>query len=161
MKGVTLLSDIFTMFMVVIVIIIISSLIWIFTEIYVVSSQLGVVKPREATIRIFYNPVKYESTLLAFLELEYQGISMKKILNAVAIQEDKRVWLPEFNKFVDVSSIAAVFFNQMLPDKAYILKIRDPEVVIDTSSSSSHWQKTSIELFVLDGKPVDLELYVG
>lgn len=161
MKGIELLSDLFLLFMLIIVIILITSLIWVFTEIKVVTYGLGVVKPREATIRILFNPVRYESALLTFLELKHQDIPMKKILNAIAIQNNTKVWMPETSGFIDASAVSKGFLDEILKGKSYLLKIRDPEIIIAESGKSSRWQKTSIELFLLNGKPVDLELYVS
>ena len=135
-------------------------LIWIFTEIYVIGKMAGVIHPREATVRVLYSPVKYESALLTFLELEHRGIKMKKILNAVAIQNDTWVWMPDVQEFVDASLVSRNFLDQIFPGNIYLLKIRDPEIIICSSGTSDYWQKTSTELFLLNGKPVDLQLYV-
>ena len=165
MRGIELFSDLFLLFILIIVVIIVTSLVWVFTEIKVVGSALGIINPREATIRILFNPVKYESTLLTFLELRHDGIPMKKILNAVAIQNNTTVWLPDANggkgDFIDASVVSKNFLDEIIKSNIYLLKIRDPEIIIVESGSSSRWQKTSTELFLLDGKPVDLDLYVG
>ncbi len=90
---------------------------------------------------------------------------MKKLLNAVAIQNNTTVWMPEANGnnggFINVSIISNNFLDDLLIGKIYLLKIRNPEIIIVESETSSLWQKISTELFLLDGKPVDLDLYVG
>jgi hypothetical protein len=162
MKGIELLSDLFSVFMLIIIIIIMVGLIWIFTEIKFVAYGTGLVKARDVTIRILFNPVKYDSVLLTFLELRPQGIPMKKILNAAAIQNTTRPWMPETSSFVNAAQISYdILSQQLLTGKSYLLKIRNPEIVIAQSGNSYDWQKTSTELFLLNGKPVDLELYVG
>jgi len=161
MKGMDIFADLFTVFMLLVTIIITCSLIWIFTEIYVISSSLGYVRPREASVTVLYNPVRYESTLLTFLELREQGIPMKKILNAVAIQNRTNVWMTEIHDFIDASAVSKTMLDQLLPGKAYLLKIREPEIIICKSGKSSYWQKTSTDLFLLNGNPVDLEFYVS
>jgi hypothetical protein len=162
MKGIELLSDLFSVFVLIIVIIIMVSLIWIFTEIKVVAYGTGLVKARDVTIRILFNPVRYDSVLLTFLELRSQGMPIKKILNAVAIQNTTKPWMPETSSFIDAAQISDyILGNQLLTGKNYLLKIRDPEIILAKSGNSNDWQKTSTELFLLNGKPVDLELYVG
>ncbi len=85
---------------------------------------------------------------------------MKKILNAVVIQNNTTVWMPDINKFVDASDVSENFLDQIFSGRIYLLKTRDPEIIICSSGKSNYWQKTSTELFSLNGKPVDLELYV-
>lgn len=167
MKGMELLSDLFSLFMLIIVIMLITALIWVFTEIRVVGSTF--VKPRQATINIFFNPVRYESAFLTFLELKHKGIPMKKLLNLAVIQNTTNVWVPEifnpalgtYGDFVNVSTVSRSFFNDILNGKTCLLKIRNPEIIIVDGSGPRYWQKVSMELFSLNGKPVDLELYVG
>jgi hypothetical protein len=161
MKGIFLLSSLFLFILLIIVVIMMSSLIWIFTEIYGVEARLGLANPREVIIKILFNPARYESALLALLELEYQGIPMKKILNAVAIQNNTTIWLPEIHDFIDASEISNDFLNQLLEGRSYLLKIREPEIIIASFSKSSTLQKVSTKIFLLNGEPVDLELYVG
>jgi hypothetical protein len=161
MKGIFLLSSLFSILILIIVIVLMSSLIWIFTEIYGVEANMGLVNPREVKIRILFNPAKYESVLLSFLELEHQGMPMKKILNAVVIQNDAEAWMTEIKDFIDVSKISSDFLNQMLDGKPYLLKIREPELIISSFSESSIWQKVSTKVFLLDGSDIDVELYIG
>jgi hypothetical protein len=158
MKGITLFSDLFVLFMLIVVIILMCSLVWVFTEIYGVEASLGLVSPRTVTLRIFFNPIKYESALSAFLELKYEGMSMKKILNVVAIQKNTNIWID--GKSIDATQVSKTFLDQMI-NKPYLLKIREPEIVIASSLSALNWQKVSTKLFLLDGKYVDLEFYVG
>jgi hypothetical protein len=167
MKGIEMFSDLFLLFMLVIVIIIMTTLIWVLTEVRVAAYGVGTARPRDVNIRILFNPVRYDSALLTFLELRdpTYGISMKKLLNLVAIQNNSRVWVPEINGgsggFVDVSVASKNILDEILNGKIYLLKIRDPEIIIAESGTSSTFQKTSIELFLLNGKTADLEFYVG
>jgi hypothetical protein len=163
MKGIESLSDLFLLFMLIIVVIIMTTLIWVLTEIRVVASSVGALRARDVDIRILFNPVRYDSALLTLLELRDPtwGIPMKKLLNAVAIQNTTNVWLPEAKSFIDVSAISKTFLDEILNGKVCLLKIRDPEIIIYKSGTASTLQKTSTELFLLNGKIVDLELYVG
>jgi hypothetical protein len=163
MKGIEIFSDLFLLFMLIIVVIIMTTLIWILTEIRVVASDVGAVRSRDVDIRILFNPVRYDSALLTLLELRDPtwGIPMKKLLNAAAIQNTTNVWLPEAKSFINVSARSKTFLDEILNGKIYLLKIRDPEIIIAEFGSSSTLQKTSTELFLLNGKTVDLELYVG
>jgi hypothetical protein len=165
MKGIEMFSDLFLLFMLVIVIIIMTTLIWVLTEVRVVAYGVGAATPKDVNIRILFNPVRYDSALLTFLELREptSGIPMKKLLNAVAIQNTTNVWLPETKSFIDVSGNSTAFLNEILNGRIYLLKIRDPEIIIAESGtlSTSTIQKTSIELFLLNGKTADLDFYVG
>jgi len=163
MKGIEIFSDLFLLFMLIIVVIIMTTLIWILTEIRVVASGVGILNSKEVDIKILFNPVRYDSALLTFLELREPtyGIPMKRLLNAVAIQNTTIVWLPEAGSFIRVSPLSKTFLDEILRGKVYLLKIRDPEIIISQYGSSSTLQKTSTELFLLNGKTVDLELYVG
>ena len=160
MKGITLLSDFFLLIILIIVIIMMSGLLWVIMLIYGVEAQLGFVNPREVTLRVLFNPLKYESVLLTFLELEHQGIRMKKILNSVAIQNSLNVWVD--GKPIDASEVSEEFLNQLLEGRTYLLKIVKPEIIIAKSTVlSSSLQKTSTKLFLLNGNFVELEFYVG
>jgi len=163
MKGIESLSDLYLLFMLIIVVIIMTSIIWVLTEIRTVASDIGWLHTRDVDIRLLFNPVRYDSALLTFLELREPTwkIPMKKLLNAVAIQNTTNVWLPEAKSFIDVSGNSTAFLDEILNGKVYLLKIRDPEIIIAESGTASTLEKTSTELFLLNGKTVDLDLYVG
>jgi len=158
MKGVTLFSDLFVLFILIVVVILMCGLIWVFTMIYSVEATLGFANPREVTLRIFFNPLKYESVLLSFLELKHQEISMKEILTLVAIQNNTNIWVD--GKNIDAKAVSEDFLGKML-EKPYLLKTVDPQITIASYSYSSSWQKISTKLFLLNGEAVDLEFYVG
>lgn len=160
MKGIELLSDLFILFMLIIIVILMCGLIWAFTLIYGVESSLGLVNPRQVTLRILFQPLKYESVLLTFLELEHQEMPMKKILNVVAIQGTTDIWID--GKTIDAKSVSEGFLTEILEEKTYLLKTINPEIIIARSSTlSSSLQKVSTKLFLLDGESINLELYVG
>lgn len=161
MKGI--IAGIFLLIMLIIVVLLISGLIWVFTGIYGVESHLGLAGPREVALNVLFKQTTLESTLLSFLELEYQGIPMKKILNAVVIQCKTDVWVE--NEFINAEEAAKHYFEDpvegMLKSKRYLLKIRNPEIIIAKSEDLPRsLQKVSTKLFLLNGDDVDLELYV-
>jgi hypothetical protein len=161
MKGMDFWAELYTFFITIISIIIVCTLLLIVTQIAMVGNLLGITSARGAAITVFYKPVTYETTLLTFTELSYDNIPMKRILNAVAIQRTTSPWMPEANNFVDADAAADDLLDKtILGGKIYLLKIRDPEIIITSSGQASVWQKVSTELFLLNGQPVDLELYV-
>ena len=162
MKGISILASLFLVMMLIMVILLVSGLIWVFTEIYGVGAKLGLINPREVTLRIFFKPVEDESVLLSFLECKYNGIQMKRILNAVAIQGTTNIWLD--NEFIDAKIASEYFLNRVYAEKGYgyILKISDPEIIIADSAIpiKKELQTVSTKLFLLDGKNVNLQLLV-
>lgn len=163
MKGIEMLSDLFLLFMLIIVVIMMTTLIWILTEFKVAASDVGAVNSKEVEIKVLFNPVKYDSALLTFLELNdpNSGIKMKRLLTAAAIQNTTNVWLPENKSFIDVSTASKTLLDEILPEDLYLLKTRNPEIVISQSGTATNWQKISTQLFLLNKKVVELELYVG
>jgi len=168
MKGITLLSDLFLLLILIVEVIIIVGLVWVFEIIYGVESRVGITQPfnnpREVILNVLFKPVKYESALLAFLELDCksceQRISMKDILNAVAIQGKKDVWLN--GESIDAEEVSKELLDELLELKPYLLKTREPQIIIAQSTTlPAQLQKVSTNLFLLDGAPIDLELYVG
>lgn len=145
--------------------ILMSALIWVFTIIYGVEASFGVVNPRTVTLNVFFKPVNYESAFLAFLESDYisssgKNIPMKKILNAVVIQNKTDIWLE--GEPINAKSASENLLNEMI-DKPYLLKIAKPEIKIAESAAAlpPNVQKISTNLFLLNGNYVELEFYVG
>jgi len=91
---------------------------------------------------------------------------MKRILNAAAIQNDNRVWLD--GMWIDVSFLAEDYFSKRI-EKPFLLRIQlfDKELTVfdsggmpSTSTGPLPVQKTSIDMFSLNGEIVYLELLV-
>jgi hypothetical protein len=161
MKGVELFSDIFLLFVLMAATVLIVAFVYYAWLAYGIESALGLVNPRKIEMRILYYPVKYDSTLLTFLELTdtNSGLQMKKLLIAAAIQSNTDIWI-EGNS-IDVSRVSERFLDDMITG-SYVLKTSDPEMIIaEDGKVSTTLQKVSTKLFDLDGYPVDLELYVG
>lgn len=164
MRGVSLLSDMFLLIIIMVEVILMVGIIWVFQSVYGVESSLGLVNPRYVTLNVLFKPAKYESTFLSFLELDcttcIQKISMKEIMNAVAIQESTTVEVK--GEVIDAIQASEDLLNQMLDKKSYLLKIRNPQMVIAESQVlPASLQKVSTKLLLLDGEDVDLDLYVG
>jgi len=174
MKGVTLFADLFLLVILMVEIILMVGIIWIFQLIYGVESQMGITdyfdNPRQVSLNILYKPTKYESTFLSFLELDCrrcsQKISMKEIMNAVAIQGRTDIEL--YGESIDASLASGELLGDLLENKEreqkldYLLKIRDPELIISkTDDLPQQLQKVSTNIPLLNGEIVDLELYVG
>jgi hypothetical protein len=163
MKG-GILAGLFLVLMTIMIVLIVSGLIWVFTEIYGVSAKLGLVNPREVTLRVFFKPLEDDSVMLSLLEHEYVSgstrIPMKRILNAVAIQGTTSIWLD--NNFIDVKSEVGGILNKVYFDRGYLLKISNPELIIASSQRGvkKDLQTVSTKLFLLDGKTIDLQLLV-
>jgi hypothetical protein len=160
MKGVSLLSDMFLMFALAAIVILMVTFIYYLWLARGVESALGMTGPQKIAITLFFKPVKYDSAFLSFLELNTtdDGIPMKVLLEQAAIQNSTKVWIN--GETIDVSAKV----NELLPkmiNSTYILKITEPEIVIAEKGSSKSFEKTTVKLFLLDGKYRDLELYVG
>lgn len=159
-------ADMFSIFVLIATIILMTLLVWGFIIIYEIESFGDFANPRTVELTMFTYPVKYDSMMLSFLEYEYESIPMREILNAVAIQESKDVWIK--GKWIDVSIPTEDFFDPKI-DKPFILRMQagDKEVnilwsdVIPTSETTPlNIQKTSIDLFTLNGEVAYLELLV-
>ncbi len=160
MKGteVELFSDIFLLFALAAMTVLIVTFIYYAWIAYSIESYLGDVGTRRVALTLFFYPVKYDSTFLTFLELTDNGVPMKDLLTLAAIQEDTEIWYNGEN--IDVSDISKEFLDDML-DRPYLLKISNPEVIIASSGElSTRLQKMSTKLFDFDGDPILLELYV-
>jgi hypothetical protein len=157
-KGVTLLSNIFLFIMILVLMVLMGIFIWAVMLIQGVEAQLGISSPRNIELTVLFKPVDYDTTLLSFLETEYQGVPMKRIINAVAIQETTDVWIE--GKNIDVKMVSEDFLK--IIEKPYLLKIRDPEIILaENEKLSLDIQKVSTNVFLLNGDSIDLELYVG
>jgi hypothetical protein len=120
-------------------------------------------------LTIFSNPVKYDATLSALLESSYDGIQVKKILEAVAIQENTSVWVDDgtSNKLVDANLACKNFLSPVI-NEPYVLKVvlstKEIMVVENTIPSMpnmpTHFQETSTKLFLLNGDDAELKLLV-
>jgi len=162
MKGVTIISDIFLLIVTLALTVLMIGFIYAMIYIHGVEAQLGVASPRSVEYEVLFNPVEYDTTLLAYLEYEHEGITMKKILNAVAIQENTTVWID--GKFVNVKEVSENYFRDLI-ERSYLMKIREPEIYIaqkgELPAAPVTIQKVSTKLFLLNGESVDLELYAG
>jgi len=164
MKGVTLISDIFLMICLLAITVIMSLFIWALITIFQVESKFmpgGMPTTRNVELKLFFKPVTYDSLMSAFLEYESQGIKIKKILNAVAIQGKTDIWLE--GKFIDVSSVSEGFLTPQI-DKNYLLRIGDKTIAKNGQLTSQNLpleiQKVSTFLFILNGKEVFMQLFV-
>jgi len=166
MKGITLISDIFLMISLLAITVIMSLFIWGLITIFNVESKFypgNMPTTRNVELKLFFKPVTYESLMSAFLEYESQGIKMKKILNAVAIQGKTDVWLE--GKWIDAKAVSEGFLTPQI-DKEYMLKIGDIIIAehgnLPSISGSLPLgiQKVSTFLFTLNGKEVYMQLFV-
>jgi len=164
MKGITLFSDVFSLFVLIGVIMLASVLLWAFIVVYNVQEKLGFVNPRIVELTLLFNPIKYDMTIISLLEYEYNGIPIKKILNAVAIQENTTVWIE--GEEIDASIVCENFLSSRI-DEPYMLKIIPKQELIivgqimpSIPETPLHVQETSTKLFLLDGENVELKLLV-
>ncbi len=166
MKGITLISDIFLMVSLLGIAVIMSLFIWALITIFNVESKFvpgGMPTTRNVELKLLFKPANYESLMSVFLEYESQGIKMKKILNAVAIQGKTDIWLE--GKTIDAKTVSETFLTPQI-NKDYILKIGDIIVAEHGSLSSLSGslplgiQKVSTFLFTLNGKEVFMQLFV-
>lgn len=158
MKGFTLLSDIFMLFTLIGVSVLMVTFVYVIWLTHGTLSKLGITGPQQIALTLFYKPVQYDSTLMSFLELTNSSIPMKDLLEQVAIQNSTYIWLN--GESIDVSSVSNRFMKEIL-NRPYILKIVKPEITIASNGFSKSYEKISTKLFLLDGKYVSLEFYVG
>ncbi|MBU0757928.1 MAG: hypothetical protein KKF44_07695 [Nanoarchaeota archaeon] len=165
MKGFQLFSDIFSIFVLLGVIMLSMLILWAFILLYNVETNLGVATTRTVELTLFFNPVRYDTTLLSLMEYENNGMPIKKILNAVAIQENTVVWLE--GNLIDLSSVCENFLSSRI-DEPYLLKAvtGTREIIIVQENMPSlprtplRVQESSTKLFTLDGTDVELKLWV-
>ena len=164
MKGITLISDIFLIIVLLAITVIMSLFIWVLILTFNVESKFvpgGMPTTRNVELKLVFKPITYDSVMSAFLEYEYQGVPMKKILEAVAIQENANVWLE--GKTIDAGSVSENFLTPQI-NKYYLLKIGDITLAkngqLTSQSSPLGAQKVSMNLFTLNGKEVFMQLFV-
>ncbi len=169
MRGFSIYGDLFSIFVLIATIMIVSLLVWSFIIIQESFSLLQMDTPRRVELTMFTYPIKYDSMMLAFLEYEYDGIPIKRALNAVAIQGNPVVWLE--GKWIDTTAAAEEYFMIDPPkiSKAFLLRIQSLDMEIKvfeegdflvSSIEPLRFQKTSIDMFSLNGELVYLELFV-
>lgn len=165
MKGITLVSDIFLLIALLAITVIMSLVIWLLILTFQVESKFapgGMPTTRGVELELFIKPDTYNSLMSAFLEYEHKGISMKKILETVAIQENINVWLE--GKGINATLVSESFLAPQI-NNDYILKIGDITVAKSGSFSSEtstlSLQKVSTILFDLNGKEVYMQLFVA
>lgn len=166
MKGITLFADILSVIVLLAIIMFMSLIVWSYIILHQVYVNFGIATPRTVELTLFYLPVKYDTTMLAFLEFEYNGIPMKKILEAAAIQESTNIWLE--GKEIDVATASGNFLSSRI-DKPFILKIVLPHKeikIIENEIKSSISKPTSVQeastkLFLLNGEVAELQLIVA
>jgi len=166
MKGIFLMSKMFLIFTTLAMTIILTTIIWLLIVTHEIESRLFVTSPRNVELSLFIRPSKYETTLLSFLELEKDGIPMKKLIEAVAIQNSTDIWID--GKSINVRAAADGYLQNII-DTDYLLKISypdEPEIKISEVQLSTSSQvplqafKTSTELFLPDGKIAYLKFFV-
>jgi hypothetical protein len=160
MKGITLLQDTFMILAIMGTAAIMIAIIWAMMSIRGIDAYLGLYSPRRIEINVLSNPTKYDAMLLSFLEYEYQGMPMKKLLNAVAIQGKTDIWID--GKTIDVRSVSENFLKKL--KRPYLLKMRNPEIIIAESNNEIYVmdiQKVSEDIFLLNGEVAQIELYIG
>ena len=109
MKGFQLFADVFSIFVLLGVIMLSMLILWAFIVLYNIELNLGIANTRTVELTLFFNPMKYDTTLMSLLEYEYDGIPIRKILNAVAIQENSIIWLDD--KLIDTGSVCQGFLS--------------------------------------------------
>lgn len=166
MKGVSLFADVVSVLVLLAVIMFSVLIIWWLILIRNVEVWTGAASPRIVDLTIYYLPAKYDATLMAFLESQSSGISMKRVLEAAAVQEKSTVWID--GRIIDVSGVANTFLSARI-DKPFMLKIvlPDKEVLLanneeieSAASMPTALQQSYEKLFLLNGEVADLELLV-
>jgi len=158
MKGISIFSDVFLLFALLAITILMVTFIYIMWLTYGVESLSGLTQTRKVALNLFFKPVKYDSVFLSFLELTNNGIPMKTLLEEVLIQNSTNVWIK--GEYIDVSSVSSNFLQKLI-DKPYILKLTNPEIIVAQSGYSKSYQKITTKLFSVDGSEHSLEFYVG
>jgi len=165
MKGITLLGDVFLLISLLAIVVILSLFVWALIYMFQVESKFtpgGMPTTRDVEIKLFLNPINYDNLMLSFLEYDYQGIPMKKILNAVAIQGKTDIWLD--GNSINATVVSEQFLTPMIT-KYYLLKLGDIIVaengILANENVPTGIQKVSTYLFLLDGEKVNLQLFVA
>jgi len=155
MKGIELFGDILMLIMLIAMVVLLNLLIW---TLITLQHYTGLSSVRNIELNIHTTPSTLSSSFLAFLELNYNGIPMKKILTAVAVQQNTNIWID--GQQIDATDVSKRFLDSMF-SQPYMLKINNPEIIIAKSGTlSSQFFKTSTKIFTLDGAALDLQLFV-
>jgi len=164
MKGITLISDIFLVICLLALTVIMSLFIWALIMMFQVESKFvpgGMPTTRNVELKLFLKPINYDALMTAFLEYEHEGIKIKKILNAVAIQGKTDIWLE--GKFINAKLVSENFLTPQI-NKDYLLRIGDLTVAKYGQFASGNLplgiQKVSTFLFILNGKEIYMQLFV-
>jgi hypothetical protein len=165
MKGIDLFATTFSILILLAMIMLMTLLVWSFIIVHQVEADFHIANPRTVELTIFYLPVKYDSTIMAFLEYKDNGLPMKKILEAAAIQEDTNIWIE--GKSIDVTVASKNFLLSRI-NKPFILKLvlPDKEIkiidnnILSSISTPTAIQETSAKLFLLNGEIAELKLLV-
>ena len=121
----------------------------------------GMPTTRTVEMSLVYRPIDYDAIMSAFLENEKNGIKMKKIMNAVAIQENTTVWLE--GDWINAEQVSETLLGQQI-NRDYMLKIDDIIVVrrgLLSSKMPLGIQKTYTTVFLLNGEEAYLQLFVA
>ena len=133
------------------------SLVWISLQAF---NSVGSINNRIVNLQILYDPAEYGVATIVFLELHYQGIPMKKIINAVAVQGSRQVYVE--GKIIDSKIASENLLKNIIPAKNVFLKISNPEIIITGSPDRlENLQKISVPINTFDKETAHLELYVG
>ena len=166
MRGISLFADVLSILVLLAIIMFMTLLVWSFIILHQIEVTLNIATPRTVELTIFFLPVRYDTIMLAFLEYQYSEISMKKILEVAAIQENNVIWLE--GKEINATKAAENFLLSRI-DKPFILKIVLPQKEIKiieneeikfSTARPTAFQETSIKLFLLNGEVADLKLLV-
>lgn len=165
MKGITLFSDIFMLIVLIATTVIMSLFIWALIYMFQIEgvfTSYGTPTTRSIEMKLFVKPVIYDSVMLSFLEYQYQGIPMKKILNAAAIQGRTDIWID--GKPINVRGLSQGILNQELTGY-YLLKLGQLTIAengaLPNNNLPTGIQKVSTELFLLNGEYTNLQLFVA
>jgi hypothetical protein len=164
MKGISLLQDSIMVISTLALVTIMALFVWGLVATFETMDKIlpeGMPTTRSVEMSLYIKPARYESMMSAFLESEYNGVKMKDVLYAVAIQRSTDVW---FGQDIDASYAAHAFFDSRI-NRYYILKIDDiiiaEEGTLLTSGSPTGLQRVSVDMFLLNGEKSYLQLFVA
>jgi hypothetical protein len=164
MKGITLIGDLFLLIGLLSITVIMTLFINVLIVTFQVENRLlpgGMPTTRSVELKLLIKPVNYDTTLSAFLENEYEGIKIKKILNAVAIQGKTTVWLE--GKTIDAATISKNILTSQIK-RNFLLKVGDITVTsygqLSSTDSVLGVQKISTYTFSLNGETINVQLLV-
>ena len=163
MKGVSLIQDVFMLLFLLALTVIVCLFIWVLIMTFQVGDKLmpgGLPTTRQVEMTLLYNPITYDAIMSAFLQSEYNGESMDRILNAAVIQEKTTIWLD--GKTIDAKQASEDFLGPLIK-KDYIL--RAGNIIIATRGDFANQgtlqiQRTYTNMFLLNGKESYLQLLV-